>query len=104
MNILEIKNLTVHFHTDQGVVEAVDRVDLSIKRGETVGLVGESGCGKTTMGKTILRVLPEVAGKVAEGSIFFQGEDLLGLDEKEMNSRVRGHAITMIPQGSFQHV
>lgn len=101
MNILEIKNLTVHFHTDQGVVEAVDRVDLSIKRGETVGLVGESGCGKTTMGKTILRVLPEVAGKVAEGSIFFQGEDLLGLDEKEMNSRVRGHAITMIPQDPF---
>lgn len=101
MSILEIKNLTVHFHTDQGVVEAVDKVDLSIKKGETVGLVGESGCGKTTMGKTILRVLPEGVGKVVEGSIFFQGEDLLTFSEKEINSKVRGIAITLIPQDPF---
>jgi len=58
MNVLEIKGLTVHFQTDQGVVEAVDQCDLLLRKGEIMGLVGESGCGKTTMGRTILKVLP----------------------------------------------
>ena len=101
MNTLEIKNLTVHFHTDQGMVEAIDQTNLFVRPGEIMGLVGESGCGKTTMGRTILRVLPESTGKVVEGSIYFNGENLLELSEKEINQRVRGRAITLIPQDPY---
>lgn len=101
MVVLDIKNLTVVYHTDQGIVEALDGVNFSIRRGEIVGVVGESGCGKSTMGKTILRVLPESSGEVVSGSIHFQGKNLLDLGEKEINDRVRGRAITLIPQDPF---
>jgi len=101
MVVLDIENLTVVYHTDQGVVEALDGVNLSIRRGEIVGVVGESGCGKSTMGKTILRVLPESSGEVISGGIHFQGKNLLELSEKEINNRVRGQAITLIPQDPF---
>jgi peptide/nickel transport system ATP-binding protein len=107
MNTLEIENLTVHFHTDQGVVEAIDEGSLSVRRGEIMGLVGESGCGKTTLGRTILRILPEGTGKVVNGRISFNGKDLLDLSEKEINQKVRGREITLIPQdpyGSFNPV
>jgi len=101
MRILDIEGLTVFYHTDQGAVEALDEVNFSIGKGEIVGLVGESGCGKSTMGKTIARVLPESTGEIVSGSISFQGEDLLKLSEKEINARVRGRAITIIPQDPF---
>ncbi len=101
MTVLNIKNLTVVYHTDQGTVEALDQVDCSIKKGEIVGLVGESGCGKSTMGKAILRILPESSGEIVSGTIHFQGRDLLDLSEREMNQRVRGRAITIIPQDPF---
>ncbi len=98
MSLLEIKDLYVHFHTDQGIVKAIDKASFSIEKGEIMGLVGESGCGKTTMGRTLLRVLPEPSGEVLSGSISFQGENLLKLSEKEVNARIRGRAITLIPQ------
>jgi peptide/nickel transport system ATP-binding protein len=101
MNVLEIKNLTVHFRTDQGLVEAIDRCDLILRKGEIMGLVGESGCGKTTMGRAILRVLPDATGSVVSGTILFDGEDLFALGEKEMNGKVRGRAITLIPQDPY---
>src|SRR4030042_2732425 len=98
MVVLDIRNLTVVYHTTQGAVKALDQVNFSIKKGEIVGLVGESGCGKSTMGKTILRVLPESSGEVVSGSIQFQGENLLGWSEKEINDRVRERAAHLIPQ------
>jgi len=101
VDVLDIRDLTVVYHSDQGVVEALDEVNLTIGEGEILGLVGESGCGKSTMGKTIPRVLPEGTGEVVKGSVFFQGEDLLALSEKEINDRVRGRGITVIPQDPF---
>ena len=101
MVVLDIRNLSVVYHTDQGIVEALDGVNFSIRRGEIVGVVGESGCGKSTLGKTILRVLPESSGEVVSGTIQFQGENLLDLSEKEINDRVRGRTITLIPQDPF---
>jgi peptide/nickel transport system ATP-binding protein len=106
MNILEIKNLTIHFYTDLGVVEAIDRASLSIRKGEIMGLVGESGCGKTTLGRAVLGVLPRPSGKVLGGQILFDGVDLLGVSEAEMTA-LRGRKITIIPQdpyGSFNPV
>ncbi|KKL74349.1 hypothetical protein LCGC14_2065760, partial [marine sediment metagenome] len=94
MNLLEIKNLEVHFTTDHGVVMAIDRINLSIEKGEIMGLVGESGCGKTTIGKSILRVLPEPSGKIVSGAVFFDERNLLDLSEKELHLKVRGRAIT----------
>ncbi len=98
--LLAVDNLTVHFHTDRGVVQALDRAELRIGKGEIVGLIGESGCGKTTMARTVLRVLPS-GGRVVQGSIFFKDRDLLEMQEKELNSSIRGRRITLIPQDPF---
>jgi peptide/nickel transport system ATP-binding protein len=98
LNLLEIKDLEVHFITDHGVVMAIDKINLSIAKGEILGLVGESGCGKTTIGKSILRVLPEPSAKIVSGAVFFDERNLLDLNEKEFHSKVRGRAITIIPQ------
>jgi oligopeptide/dipeptide ABC transporter ATP-binding protein len=98
LSLLEIKDLKVHFTTDHGVVIAIDRIDFSIEKGEIVGLVGESGCGKTTIGKSILRVLPEPGGKIVSGAVFFDEKNLLNISEKEFHSKIRGRAITVIPQ------
>jgi peptide/nickel transport system ATP-binding protein len=98
LSLLEVKEISVHFITDQGIVEAIDRASLSIEEGEVMGLVGESGCGKTTIGRTVLRVLPEQSGRVVSGSIYFRGQNLLELSEKEFNTNIRGRAITIIPQ------
>ena len=98
--LLEVNNLTVHFHTDRGVVQALDGADLQVKKGEVVGLIGESGCGKTTMARSVLRVLPP-GGRLVSGSIIFKGQDLLALGEKELNRAVRGKRITLVPQDPF---
>jgi peptide/nickel transport system ATP-binding protein len=99
-NLLNVTALTVYFNTDRGVVKALDRVELSVAKGEILGLIGESGSGKTTIARSILGVLPP-AGKVIGGSIWFTQQDLLKLSEARLNSDVRGKGITLIPQDPF---
>ncbi|MCD6271258.1 MAG: ABC transporter ATP-binding protein [Deltaproteobacteria bacterium] len=95
--ILDINDLTVTFETDEGVFNAVDQVSLNIGRGEIVGLVGESGCGKTITALSITRLIPSPPGRIANGKILFNGKDLLQLGIKEMR-RIRGREISMIFQ------
>lgn len=95
--LLEVKNLTVQYVTDGEVVHAVNDISFKLKKGETLGLVGETGAGKTTTALAILRLLPERTGKVPTGQIIFDGEDLLKLPEHEMQT-VRGEKIAMIFQ------
>ncbi|MBU2547158.1 MAG: ABC transporter ATP-binding protein [Proteobacteria bacterium] len=96
--LVEISGLKTHFFTEDGVVRAVDGVDLSIRAGETLGLVGESGCGKTVTAKSILRLIPEPPGRIVAGRILFQGRDVLGLSKKELRRELRGNRIAMIFQ------
>jgi oligopeptide/dipeptide ABC transporter ATP-binding protein len=94
--LLEIKNLRTHFFTEAGVVHAVDGVDLTIREGEIVGLVGESGCGKSITSLSIMRLIAP-PGKILEGQILLSGVNLLELPESEM-MRVRGNRISMVFQ------
>ena len=95
--LLEVKNLKTQFFTEDGVVKAVDDVSFKIRRGEVLGLVGESGCGKTVTSLSVLRLVPDPPGKVVSGEVFFNGEDLLEKSEKEMRN-IRGNEISMIFQ------
>ena len=96
-NILEIRNLVVEYHTDDAVIHAVNGVDLSIRRGETIGLVGETGAGKTTIARAILRIVQAPAGRICGGEIIFDGEDLMKKSEADMR-KIRGDKIAMIFQ------
>jgi peptide/nickel transport system ATP-binding protein/oligopeptide transport system ATP-binding protein len=95
--LLEIKNLKTYFFTRKGVVKAVDGVDLRIHEGETVGLVGESGCGKTVTALSIMRLIPEPMGRIVDGSILFDGLDLAQATETQMQ-KIRGNRISMVFQ------
>ncbi len=95
--ILDIQDLTVHFRTTKGTVVAVDQLSMKIKAGETVAVVGESGCGKTTTALSILRIVPDPPGRIAGGRILFEGTDLLDLSDTDMRA-VRGRQIAMIFQ------
>jgi len=94
--ILKIKDLEVLYATRMGLVKAVDKVDLELKRGQTLGLVGESGCGKSTLGFSILRLIPP-PGRIIGGEIIFDSADLVKKTEKEMGN-IRGKRISMIFQ------
>ena len=94
---LVVRNVKTHFFTEEGIVKAVDDVSLSIRKGESLGLVGESGCGKTMTAMSVLRLVPEPPGKIVSGKILFKGRDLMELPEKEMR-KVRGDQISMIFQ------
>jgi peptide/nickel transport system ATP-binding protein len=96
--LLAVSDLTVEFATEQGVARVLDRISLAIAPGEVVGLVGESGCGKTTLARTILGILPAGGGRIRGGAVHFKGRDLLRLDPGVVNDEVRGRAITFIPQ------
>jgi len=96
-NILEVHNLKTYFYTSRGVVKAVDGVSFVLKKGETLGLVGESGCGKSITCFSIIRLVPRPAGRIVGGRVLLAGEDLLTKSDKEMN-RIRGRRITMILQ------
>lgn len=95
--LLDIRNLSVEYHTDDAVVKAVTGINLTVRKGETIGLVGETGAGKTTIAKSILRILQVPPAKYVSGEIIFQGKDLLRLSEREMR-KIRGNKIAMIFQ------
>jgi len=96
MALLEVENLQTHFRTPDGINRAVDGVSFSVEEGETLAVVGESGCGKSVTAMSVLRLIPEPPGKIS-GSIRFQGRDLLQLSEPEMRD-IRGNDISMIFQ------
>ena len=96
-NLLEIKNLRTYFYVRRFVAKAVDNVSLTIKAGETLGLVGESGCGKSVTAHSIIRLIPDPPGKIEGGDIFFDGQDLLKFSESQMR-KIRGNRISMIFQ------
>lgn len=95
--LLEINDLKTYFYSDEGIVKAVDGVNITINKGETVGIVGESGCGKSVTSLSVMRLLHDTPGKVVGGSIMFEGKNLLELSEKEMR-KIRGNDISMIFQ------
>ena len=95
--LLDVKNLSTHFFTDDGLIKAVDGISYDMYEGETVGIVGESGCGKSVSALSLLRLIPNPPGKIVAGEILFQGRDLAKLTEDEMCG-VRGNKIAMIFQ------
>jgi peptide/nickel transport system ATP-binding protein/oligopeptide transport system ATP-binding protein len=104
--LLEVRNIKTYFHTQDGIVKAVDGVSYDVNRGETIALVGESGCGKTVSALSILRLVAEPAGKIVSGEIVFNGIDLLKLSDTEMH-KMRGAKISIIfqePQTSLNPV
>ncbi|MDD2206055.1 MAG: ABC transporter ATP-binding protein [Aminobacterium sp.] len=97
MTLLTVKNLKTYFDTDAGTVKAVDGVSFSVEPGETLGIVGESGCGKSVTSLSIMGLLPRPAGRIAGGTILFDGKDLTKYSEEQMR-KVRGNDISMIFQ------
>jgi oligopeptide/dipeptide ABC transporter ATP-binding protein len=97
MALLEVRDLHTHFSTREGVVRAVDGVDFDVDQGKTLGIVGESGCGKSVTALSIMGLLPKPPAKIVQGSITFEGRDLTDLSEKQLED-VRGHEIGMIFQ------
>ncbi len=97
MALLEIRDLETQFETSSGIVQAVDRISYSVEEGETVAVVGESGCGKSVSALSILRLIPNPPGRIVDGSIHFMGRDLLQLPEEEVRE-IRGGDIGMVFQ------
>src|ERR1700755_2688656 len=95
--LLNIRGLKKYFSTDDGIVQAVDGVDIAIHRGETVGVVGESGCGKTVTALSVLKLIAMPPGKIVAGEILYQGRDLVPLGAQEMD-RIRAKDIAMVFQ------
>jgi peptide/nickel transport system ATP-binding protein len=99
-NILTVENLKHYYYTSKGVVKAVDDISFSLKKGETLGLVGESGCGKTTTGFALLK-MPTPPGKIAGGKIVLDGIDITPLRENEMRRNIRWEKVSMVFQGAM---
>jgi peptide/nickel transport system ATP-binding protein len=97
--LLDVRDLHIHYDTQRGVMKAVDGISFSMERGSHLGLIGESGCGKTTTGRAITRILPR-NGRIAAGSIDFKGRDLVQLSDKQMRD-VRWRELSMVPQASM---
>ena len=95
--LLEVKNLTTRFYTQNGVVQAVNGISFNIQESEIIGVVGESGCGKSVSMRSIMRIIPEPPGKIEAGEVLFEGRDLLKVDEETMR-RLRGREIAMVFQ------
>jgi oligopeptide transport system ATP-binding protein len=97
MTLLEVNGLRTQFFTQDGVVQAVNGVSFYLEEGETLGIVGESGCGKSVSVLSVMRLIPQPPGKIVDGEVLFEGEDLLGVSDDEIR-RVRGNKIAMIFQ------
>ena len=95
--LLELRDLKTHFFTDEGVAKAVDGVSYAVKKGETLGVVGESGCGKSVTALSVMRLIPDPPGRIVGGQVLFEGKDLASLSDDEMR-RIRGNRIGMIFQ------
>ena len=95
--VLEVEDLRTHFQTRWGTVKAVDGVSFNLRRGETLGIVGESGCGKSVTALSLMRLVPTPPGRIVSGKVVLDGEDILQLKEREMG-RVRGSKISIILQ------
>ena len=95
--LLDVKNLKTYFFTDEGVVRAVDGVDLYIDQGETLGVVGESGCGKSVTALSIMKLIPQPPGKIVEGEILYNGLDLVTMPANKLR-KIRGKEISMVFQ------
>ncbi|HVZ39605.1 MAG TPA: ABC transporter ATP-binding protein [Candidatus Kapabacteria bacterium] len=95
--LLEVKNLRTYFYTDDGVARSVDGVSYEVDRGETLGVVGESGCGKSVTALSIMRLIPQPPGKIVSGEILYNGKNILDLPEEQMRT-IRGNQISMIFQ------
>ena len=95
--LLEVNNLTTHFFTQDGVVKAVDGITYDLEEGEVLGVVGESGCGKSVHALSIMRLVPSPPGRTVAGNVVFEGEDLLQMDDAEMRN-IRGNRIAMVFQ------
>jgi len=100
MNILEVKNLTVHYETKVGKVKAVEEASFHLEKKQAMGLAGESGCGKTTIALSLLRILPR-EGKIVDGQILFEGKNIVELSESEMREQIRWKGIALIFQGAM---
>lgn len=97
MPLLEVKDLATHFFTQEGVVKAVDGITYELEEGEVLGVVGESGCGKSVGALSVMRLVADPPGRTVRGEVIFEGEDLLKLDDSEMR-KVRGNKISMVFQ------
>jgi peptide/nickel transport system ATP-binding protein len=95
--LLEVKNLKTYFFTDEGTVRAVDGVDLHIDKSETLGVVGESGCGKSVTALSVMKLIPQPPGKIVEGQILYDGKNLVDMPAGQMR-KIRGKEISMIFQ------
>jgi len=95
--LLQIRDLKTYYYTDSGIVKAVGGISYDLKEGETMGLVGESGCGKSVSALSILRLIPHPPGKIVSGEVMFEGRDLMEMEEDEIRD-IRGHRIAMIFQ------
>jgi peptide/nickel transport system ATP-binding protein len=96
-NLIQIKNLKTYFYTGDGIVKAVDDVSFNIRKGEIIGVVGESGCGKSVTAMSIMQLIPSPPGKIVGGEILFEGENLLNINEDKMR-KIRGNDIAVIFQ------
>src|SRR5512136_330447 len=99
-NVVEVRDLRLHYLTSKGPVRAVDGIDFSLATGETLGVVGESGCGKTTIGLGMLR-MPTPPGRIVGGSIAIDGTNIVPLSENELRRSVRWQSISMVFQGAM---
>ena len=99
-NILEVENLKMYYHTSKGLVKAINDISFKIKKGETLGIVGESGCGKTSLGTSLLR-MPSIPGKYDGGRIILDNEDIIPLKEEYIRKNIRWAKISMVFQGAM---
>ena len=97
VNLLEVRNLTAAFQTENGLVRAVDDVSFDVPRGKCVGIVGESGCGKSVTAMSLVRLLPQPEGKILRGRVMFDGEDVLKMSHERLRE-LRGGQVGVIFQ------